>query len=97
MPRTKKAVTTPAKQVEKKITISKEQIEELRNVYGVIGDIREMADDLGTENDPSMMEIGFTVGKMYTKLDAIEDQLDDLLEAIDPYVYTFDDEDDDNN
>ncbi len=87
MPRTKKAETTAAQQrVVKKgeVVLSSKQYEELQNISGEITDLRQMADDLGTDSSDNIKEIGYTIGRIYSKLDVLEDKLDDLLEAIDP-------------
>jgi predicted hydrocarbon binding protein len=87
MPRTKKAETTAAQQrVVKKgeVVLSSKQYDELQNISSEITELREMTDDLGTDSSDNIKEIGYTIGRIYSKLDVLEDKLDDLLEAIDP-------------
>lgn len=87
MPRTKKAETTAAQQrVVKKgeVVLSSKQYDELQSISSEITELRQMTDDLGTDSSDNIKEIGYTIGRIYSKLDVLEDKIDDLLEAIDP-------------
>ena len=100
MARPKKAAKAAEQRVVKKgeVVFSEAQMQELRELLSGISDARSMADDLGTEGCEDMKEIGFTIGRIFSKLDSIEDKLDDLIDAVDPSVYTmYDDEDEDED
>jgi len=100
MARPKKAAATAAEQrVVKKgeVVLNEQQIQELRDILEGLSESRRLSDDLGTDRGDDMKEIGFTIGKIYSTLDRIEDKLDDLLDAVAPISYDFElDEDDDN-
>jgi hypothetical protein len=97
MARPKKSATAAEQRVVKKgeVVLSEAQVEELRGVLSGISESRSMADDIGTNSCDDMKEIGYTIGRIFSKLDVIEDKLDDLLDAVAPVSYDFDDEDDD--
>ena len=100
MARPKKSAATAEQRVVKKgeVVFSEAQVKELRGILSGISESRGMADDLGTGGCEDMKEIGFTIGRIFSKLDSIEDKLDDLIDAVDPSVYTmYDDEDEDED
>ena len=99
MARPKKSAATAEQRVVKKgeVVFSEAQVKELRGILSGISESRGMADDLGTGGCEDMKEIGFTIGRIFSKLDSIEDKLDDLLEAVDPTSYDFDYDDEDED
>jgi len=80
MPRST-ATPTDKKPVDKKITLSKKQFEILEEISESITDARLT---IGRFDATTLSEAGFTVGKLYARIDRIEDQISDLIREIDP-------------
>jgi hypothetical protein len=82
MPRPKASVTpTEKKPVEKKITLTKQQFETLEEISESITDARLAIGRFDVEN---LAEAGFIMGKVFARIDRIEDQISDLINEVDP-------------
>jgi hypothetical protein len=82
MPRPKASVTpTEKKPVEKKITLTKKQFETLQEISEAITDARLSIGRYDVEN---LAEAGFIMGKVFARIDRIEDQISDLVNEVDP-------------
>ncbi len=96
MARPKKAVAKVTEPKEKKVIITKEQIETLRKISSLIGDARRTVDNI--EEADTLVSAGFKAGKAYDMTDKAEDLVDALINELDPIDYTeYDDSDDDSD
>ena len=94
MPRSKKAAPTATGETapkEKKVTLTKKQFETLQAISESITDARLSIGRFDVEN---LAEAGFIMGKVFARIDRIEDEISDLVNEVDP---GYDKEEDDNN
>lgn len=86
MPRSKKAtsVATNNLRTAKKgeAIVSKTQLQTMEEILDVIGDARRASDYISEDDNESLYSIGFTLGKIFEKLDRVEDKLSNLLDAL---------------
>lgn len=86
MPRPKKAtpVATNSPRTVKKgeAIVSKTQLQTIEEILDVIADARRASDNISEDGNESLYSIGFTLGRIFEKLDGVEDKLSNLLDAL---------------
>ena len=92
MARAKKTTQT---EEEQQIILTKEQLALLTDLSSRLNSTKNTVHDIGTDEDLTDRGVGFVAGKVYLSLDAMEDELDELLDAITPSE--SDDESEDND
>ena len=79
-----KAKTTPVKEKPKQIVLTQEQYDKLRHIQYIIDDeISELKDTI-SDTDLEPIEIGFNISSAHSSLYDACDQLENLLDSIDP-------------
>ena len=90
-----KAKTTPVKQEVKQIVLTQEQFNKLRHIQDVIDpEINDLKTTI-SDTDLEPIEIGFNIGSVHSTLYGACNDLENLLDSIDPldYEISWDDED----
>ena len=85
MPRKKKAAAPVAKKpVEKKIVITKEQLELLNDLYYSLTGAKSMTFDIGNQENMTINQAGWLAGRVYSIVDTVKDELNTLIQELDP-------------
>jgi hypothetical protein len=86
---------TPVKKEPKQIILTQEQFNKLRHIQNVIDSETETLKDTIGDTDLKPIELGFNIGSSHASLYEVCNQLENLLDSIDPldYEFSFDDED----
>ena len=90
-----KAKTTPVKQEVKQIILTQEQFDKLRYIQDVIDTETSDLKDAVADTNLEPIELGFNIGSVHASLYEACNQLESLLDSIDPldYEISWDDED----
>lgn len=78
---------------EQQIVLTKEQLALLTDLSSRLNSTKNTVHDIGTDEDLTDRGVGFIAGKVYLSLDAMEEELDELLHVITPSEEETDDED----
>jgi len=86
---------TPVKSEPKQIVLTQEQFDKLRHIQNVIDTETSTLKETIGDTDLEPIEIGFNIGSAHSSLHDACDQLENLLDTIDPddYEISWDDED----
>jgi hypothetical protein len=79
-----KAKTTPVKEEQKQIVLTQEQFNKLRYIQNAIEIETSTLKDTISDTDLEPIEIGFNIGSAHSSLYDACDQLENLLDSIDP-------------
>lgn len=92
MAQTRRAKTQPET---KTITLTQEQFSSLRSL--VYENSIEEIEEICTSGEDDMKTIGFTLGGVYSELKKTFASIDEILDAVDPYLLlVFPDDEDEN-
>jgi hypothetical protein len=90
-----KEKTTPVKSEPKPIILTQEQFDKLRYIQDIIDTETGTLKNTIGDTDLKPIELGFNIGSAHSSLYEACDQLENLLDSIDPldYEISWDDED----
>ena len=84
MARPKKSAAPAEQKAEQVITLTQDQLSELRNISAELNRVKNNLVDIGEDRDLDRRNIGFIAGKACASINNLEDTLDDLINQIEP-------------
>ncbi len=78
---------TPVKSEPKQIVLTQEQFDKLRHIQDIIDTETSTLKETIGDTDLEPIEIGFNIGSAHASLNDACDQLENLLDTIDPLDY----------